>query len=66
VAFDFDVYDAPTTPRPICIASLPLPFSFTTRCRPTVPPAPGRLKTWMPDAILASSITFAAVRAVVS
>ena len=66
VAFDLEVYEAPTTPSPICMASLPLPFSFTVRWRPTVPPAPGRLKTCTPVAILASSITLAAVRAVVS
>ena len=48
------------------MASLPLPFSLTVRCRPTVPPAPGRLKTWIALVILAASMTFAAVRAVVS
>jgi hypothetical protein len=30
------------------MASLPLPFSLTIRCRPTVPPAPDRLKTSTP------------------
>ena len=34
-----------------------LPFSFTRRCRPTVPPAPSRLNTSMPVAISSSSIT---------
>ena len=48
------------------MASLPLPFSFTVRCRPTVPPAPGRLKTWTLSVIFAASITLAAMRAVVS
>lgn len=66
VAFDFEVYAAPTTPRPICMASLPLPFSLTRRWSPTVPPAPGRLYTWTPDATLESCITWATVRAVTS
>ncbi len=44
----------------------PLPFSLTSLARPTVPPAPERLKTSMPVAILASSITLAPVRAVMS
>ena len=48
------------------MASLPLPFSLTMRWRPTVPPAPGRLKTCTGPAIPASSMTLAAVRAVVS
>ena len=39
------------------MASLPLPFSLTTRCRPTVPPAPGRLKTWTAPVMLSSSMT---------
>src|SRR3954452_11668308 len=43
-----------------------LPFSLTVRARPTVPPAPSRLKTSVPLVILSSSITFAAVRAVMS
>ena len=48
------------------MASLPLPFSFTVRCRPTVPPAPGRLKTCMVLVIFSVSMTLAAARAVVS
>ena len=48
------------------MARSPLPFSLTARARPTVPPAPSRLKTSVPVAILSSSITFAAVRAVMS
>src|SRR5919107_5174577 len=48
------------------MARSPLPFSFTSRARPTVPPAPERLNTSMLLAILVSSITFAAVRAVTS
>ena len=48
------------------MASLPLPFSLTTRWRPTVPPAPGRLKTWTEPVIFSFSMTCAAVRAVVS
>ena len=60
------VYWAPTTPRPIIMISLPLPFSDTVRDRPTVPPAPARLNTSILLVILVSSITFAAARAVVS
>ena len=41
------------------MASLPLPFSLTTRCRPTVPPAPGRLKTWTEPVIFCASSTCA-------
>ena len=48
------------------MASLLFPFSFTVRCRPTVPPAPGRLKTWIVSVIFSVSITLAATRAVVS
>lgn len=66
VAADLEVYEEPTTPSPICMASLPLPFSFTSRWRPTVPPAPGRLYTCAPDATLTSCITWATVRAVTS
>ena len=44
--------------------SLPFPLSFTRRCRPTVPPAPGTLNTSMLVARPASSIALAAVRAV--
>lgn len=43
-----------------------LPFSLTRRARPTVPPAPARLKTSTLLAVLVSPMTFAAVRAVVS
>ena len=48
------------------MARSPLPFSFTVRARPTVPPAPSRLKTSVPLVMSSSSITFAAVRAVMS
>ncbi len=48
------------------MARSPLPFSFTMRARPTVPPAPARLNTSVPLVIFSSSITFAAVRAVMS
>ena len=65
-ALDFWVYAAPSTPSPICMASLPLPFSLTTRWRPTVPPAPGRLKTCTEPVMFSFSITWAAARAVVS
>ena len=60
------VYDAPTTPRPISISRSPLPLSFTVRARPTVPPAPSRLKTSVPLVMSPSSSTLAAVRAVTS
>jgi hypothetical protein len=66
VASELLVYDAPTTPRPISMERLALPFSLTVRARPTVPPAPSRLKTSVPVVISASSMTFAAVRAVTS
>ena len=66
VDFDLFVYDAPTTPRPISIVRSALPFSLTVRARPTVPPAPSRLKTSVPLVILSSSMTLAAVRAVMS
>src|SRR3954469_8082677 len=65
-AADLFVYVAPTTPRPIIMLRSPLPFSFTSLARPTVPPAPERLKTSTPFAIFASSRTFAPVRAVTS
>jgi hypothetical protein len=48
------------------MASLPLPCSLTSRLRPTVPPAPGRLNTSMLWVSPASSAFFAAVRAVMS
>ena len=48
------------------MASLPLPFSLTTRWRPTVPPAPGRLKTCTVPVMPSFSMTWAAARAVVS
>ena len=66
LASDWLVYWAPTTPSPIIINSLPLPFSETVRDRPTVPPAPARLNTSMFSVAPMSSITFAAARAVVS
>ena len=66
LAADLLVYVAPTTPRPIIMLRSPLPFSFTSLARPTVPPAPERLKTSTPFAIFASSSTFAPVRAVTS
>ena len=66
VASDWLLNCAPTTPRPICMSMSALPSSFTSRCRPTVPPAPSRLKTSMPVAISSSSITAATARAVVS
>ena len=66
LASDLLVYWAPTTPRPIIIISLPLPFSDTVRDRPTVPPAPARLNTSTFLVAPMSSITLAAARAVVS
>ena len=60
------VYCAPTTPRPIIINSLPLPFSDTVRARPVVPPAPARLNTSVLRVTSLSSITLATARAVVS
>ena len=66
VASDWLLNCAPTTPRPICMSMSALPSSFTSRWRPTVPPAPSRLKTSMPVAISSSSMTAATARAVVS
>jgi hypothetical protein len=43
-----------------------LPSSFTRRCRPTVPPAPSRLKTSMDSESFSLSRTFATSRPVVS
>ncbi|SCE26833.1 hypothetical protein GA0115253_103985 [Streptomyces sp. Termitarium-T10T-6] len=63
---DLLVWTAPTTPRPMESASLPLPCSPTSRVRPTVPPAPGRLNTSMLWVSPASSAFLAMVRAVMS
>ena len=60
------MYWAPTTPSPIIINNLPLPFSDTVRDSPTVPPAPARLNTSTFSVAPTSSITLAAARAVVS
>ncbi len=46
------------------MARSPLPASETVRARPTVPPAPSRLKTSRPEESFAVSMTCAAVRAV--
>jgi hypothetical protein len=48
------------------MTSRSLPLSFTVRPRPTVPPAPGRLKTSIAPEVPESSIAFAAVLAVMS
>ena len=65
-ASEFCVYEAPTTPRPICMARSPLPDSLTVRCSPTVPPAPSRLNTSSAFARPSSSMMRAMERAVVS
>src|SRR4029453_11959939 len=66
LAVDWLVYWAPTTPRPIIIRSLPLPFSETVLASPVVPEAPARLNTSMFSVAPMSSMTWAAARAVVS
>src|SRR5215218_1109786 len=66
LAVDWLVYWAPTTPRPIIINSLPLPFSDTVLASPVVPEAPARLNTSMFCVAPMSSMTLAAARAVVS
>src|SRR5687768_16135481 len=66
LAVDWLVYWAPTTPRPIIINNLPLPFSSTVRASPVVPEAPARLNTSMFSVAPTASITLAASRAVVS